>query len=358
MKNQSTDIIEEFPDQIPWESFEPLPVILDRSTLERWATCPHQAALMEAHKVDVSNEATETGSQCHDAISAGITMVVMASDRIVRPSEFAQLLIDAGKRCPRTDVQPRVAMILSGCSWTIGRIVCERSASDILRYDGGAGALSGQLAADIFPQTETSGAVRVTGEVDLLLATPSKEELELYDWKSGWKRWTATEVRDSFQFQTYAWLIMKNYPEVERVFVRVAMLGDNEVTGAVAFERRYMDQYRLRILSATEQWQLHNGSTDAPAWPSPSKCAICDAVRHCRVASDHTADVASDPAKAIQTLVVMEAAAERIRTALTVKVRKDGKDLIAQVGDVTVAFGSGKPKAARATPCDLYEVKP
>lgn len=346
--NTETELI---PDQIPWDKLEPEPVILDRSTLERWADCPHQAALIAHHKIKIDNEHTEAGSQCHDAISDQIAHVVGTDDRIVRTGEFADRLIDAGKNCPRTDVQPRVAMILQYSAWTIARIVCERDPSDIMRFDGGKGEYSGQLAADL-------AGHRITGELDLLLATPSKEELDYYDWKSGFTRWTATDVKNAFQFQVYAWLILANYPEVQRVNVRVAMLAENEVTGAVAFERRYLHQYESRIKTAIDLYGLHSEQdpADVPAWPAPSKCATCDAVRHCRLASHQTNDVASDPVEAIKSLIAMEAASERIRVALTASVRKTGSDVVAAIGDKRVAFGTNKPKAARATPCALYEL--
>lgn len=355
--SETTDIIDDFPVEIPWESLDPEPVILDRSTLDRWADCPHQAALMEHHKIGVSNEDTEAGQQCHDAIAQQIEAVTLAEDHIVRPGEFADNLIQAGKACPRVDVQPRVARVLQTSAWTVARIVCERSASDILRFDGGKGFYSGQLAFDVYPRTEDRGARRVTGEVDLLLATPSREELDLYDWKSGYKRWTATDVSQSFQFQTYALLVFENYPEVLRVNVRVVMLADNDVTPVYTFERKYIDQYRQRVRAAVDLYDLHHGSdpADVPAWPTPSSCSICDAVRHCRVASDQSVDVASDPVESIQRLIALEAATERIRKYLTAKVREGGKDIIATIGGEQVAYGTNKPKASRAATCDLYE---
>lgn len=165
-------------------------------------------------------------------------------------------------------------------------------------------------------------------------------------------------MKDSFQFPGYAWPILRNYPEVQRVNVRVAMLAENEVTGSVAFERDYMRAIERRIETAVDIIELHGGHDpeDVPAWPTPTKCLLCDAARHCRLASDYNADVAADPVEAIKRLVALEAAAERVRCALTAKVRKDGKDLIAVVNDTQVAFGTGKPTAARAKPCSLYEV--
>jgi hypothetical protein len=82
---------------------------------------------------------------------------------------------------------------------------------------------SGQLAADLIPADDDRGAVRLTSELDLLMATASEEELDWCDWKSGWKWWTATDVRDAFQFQMHAWLIFHRFPTVSRINCRVFM---------------------------------------------------------------------------------------------------------------------------------------
>jgi PD-(D/E)XK nuclease superfamily protein len=145
----------------------------------------------------------------------------------------------------RPDVQPQVVQALRRTFPIIEHLTTHpnnlpRASEDLMRYDGGEGQHAGQLAADILPALDdgSRGPVRGTGELDLLLATVSPEELEMVDFKSGWREWNAGEVAESFQFQMYAWLVLQNYPAVQRVRVRVYITRAGEFTGAVEFTRR------------------------------------------------------------------------------------------------------------------------
>lgn len=334
---------------------EPQPEILDRSTLERWANCPQQAYHVAKRKIGDCSFPTVIGTECHSLIANAIASVV-ESDSIVRPYEFSEALT-AVCTSARPDVQARVTDIIRRCAWTLGKLVCERASSDIIRFDGGKGNLSGQLGWDISPQR------RVTGEVDLLLATPSREEVELWDWKSGWKHWTATDVRDSFQFQTYAWLIFKNYPEVQSIVVRVLMLADNESTPDYTFRRDQVRQIEQRLGLAVDLFDLYADADadNVPAWPLPDKCAICPATKHCRFVHHRVDDVEKNTADAIRKLVVLRAETDRIESALTLIVRKDANvktagEIVADSNGTKIAWGVNKPRKARAESCDLYEV--
>lgn len=334
---------------------EPEPEILDRSTLERWANCPQQAYHVAKRKIDDCSYPTVIGTECHSLIANAIATVV-DSDSIVRPYEFAEGLM-AVCTSSRPDVQARVTDIIRRCAWKLGNIVCERASSDIMKFDGGKGNLSGQLGWDIAPQR------RVTGEVDLLLATPSREEVELWDWKSGWKHWTATEVRDSFQFQTYAWLIFKNYPEVQSVSVRVLMLADNEATATYTFMRDHVRQIEQRLLLAVDLFDLYAGVDDGsnvPAWPLPDKCCLCPVTKHCRFVHHRIDDVEKNTPDAIRKLSVLRSETDRIESALTLIVRKDPNaklagEVVAESNGKPIAWGVNKTKTARAASCDLYE---
>lgn len=335
---------------------EPQPEILDRSTLERWANCPQQAYHVAKRQIDDCSYPTVIGTECHSLIANAIATVA-DSDSIVRPYEFADGL-KAVCTPARADVQTRVTDIIRRCAWTLGKLICERASSDIIRFDGGKGNLSGQLGWDITPHR------RVTGEVDLLLATPSREQVELWDWKSGWKHWTATDVRDSFQFQTYAWLIFKNYPEVQSVVVRVLMLAENESTPDYTFRREQVRQIEQRLILAVDLFDLYAKASDAdnvPAWPLPDKCALCPATKHCRFVHHRVDDVEKNTADAIRKLAALRAETDRIESALTLIVRKDANaklagEIVADSNGTKIAWGVNKPKTARAATCGLYEV--
>jgi hypothetical protein len=87
----------------------------------------------------------------------------------------------------RPDLQPAVVDALRK-TYPIVELLCrqdngqERAIEDLLRYDGGDGAASGQLASDLIlrpPSDAEEATVRLTAEMDLLMATGSVEELDL-----------------------------------------------------------------------------------------------------------------------------------------------------------------------------------
>jgi len=332
------------------------PTILDRSTIERWATCPQQAHLIQCGCVSNVNRAMDVGSLVHACISRAIGNRRRLS---ISPPIMRECIETYAAECPRPDVQPDVVAAVRK-TWSLVDAICrqpdgrERSPDDLLRYDGGHGERSGQLATDM--QVGGGVAVRITGEVDLLMSTASIEELDLRDWKSGWKHWTASDVAASFQFQFYAYLVLANYPGVNTVTVRVFMTRDGQSTRAVEFRRRDMHTIGERINSAVLVYLAHHkavAAVDVPAWPEPDKCGVCPCTLSCTMPSRPDADIAEDPEYFARRLIVLEAGAAKIRGALSKLVKANGADL--DFGDLK--FGQNKPKGkARAVPCDLYTI--
>jgi hypothetical protein len=333
-------------------------VIIDRSSLEiGGVVCPQQSWHL-AHGVNMTNADTEKGSEVHKITSEACRR---------RQKDGAQLrdlveYMEAAAATSRPDVQPQVMMSMRKAMWPIARLLCqhyngeERHPDDLIIYDGGSGDRSGQLAADILPATDDRAAVRITSEIDLMLATPSEEEVDVIDFKSGWTWWTATDVRTSFQFATHFWLVCQKFPQIRRVNYRVFMTPEALMTSSVDFIRdRDFWQIHKRLMTATGIYLQHIGDEspeDVPAWPTPEKCAICPAASRCSLASRPAADVAADPAAALLQYVAMQAAADQLKANLTTFVRKAGRDLEAG----TVAFGANRPKSQRAPILDVYEV--
>lgn len=333
----------------------PAPIVIDRSTLERYANCPHQGFLIDKGFVHNSSTPADIGNEAHGILSMALRYRVGA---LATPREMREY-IEAEAMASRPDIQPEVIMTLRR-AYPLAALICQhsngedRNADDLLRFDGGDGARSGQVAADLIPATESSGAIRLTCELDLLLATASAEELELIDWKSGWAHWTAGDVKASFQFQFYVWVIFVNYPTVSRVGVRIFMTRDGVSTSLVTFDRdRDFYQIHRRLITAVETYMKYRDprrAEDVPAWANPEKCSICSAAPRCSLAHKPDADLAVDPEGYLRQYVALDAAASQMKAALSAKVRKDKGDLI--FGDV--AFGTERPKAARAATCDVY----
>jgi len=349
--------LEGFVDDSPVEQASP-PVIIDRSTLERWGDCPHQAWHVERGGIFTGSIDADVGNEVHAILSRAV-----AARHEGEPAGRIRDLIEELAMQARPDIQPRV-LAAAGRKWPLVSLICnhgygpERAPEDILRFDGGPRGFEGQLAADILPEAEdcSRGPIRLTCEVDLLMATASPEELDLVDWKSGWRRWTAGDVLESFQFNFYAWVILHNYPKVNTVRVRVWMTRDGEGTGVVSFRRQNMYQIGQRLLSAVHLYLQHRDAAapeNVTAWPAADKCSLCPAATRCVLVHAPEADVAKDERAYLAQYVAIQAAADRMADVLAARVRKLGVDIEAD----GMAFGTGAPTAARAKPCKLYQVK-
>lgn len=335
------------------EAKGPPPIIMGRSELERWQTCPQQAAQVERKLVNTGGELATIGAEVH-AIFAEACKARRVDQ--LRPAELRDLITMRAMQA-RPDVQPAVIQATKYAVYEFVQILTtspengeQRAPEDLIRFDGGDGPMSGQLAADLIAGEST---IRLTCELDLMLATPSPEEVVVYDWKSGHKHWTATSVRASFQFQFYAYLVLRNYPSVQRVGVRIFMSAKNETTSLIIFQRKDMFAIEQRIKSAAANFLQFRftPTADIPTWPELYKCSICDAAMNCPAAFEVEA---RDDERLVRQLVVIEARAEKIRKVLTAKVRASGDLRFAQGTPEAVAFGTGKPSKPRAKPCGLY----
>jgi hypothetical protein len=131
----------------------PAPLVLDRSTGERWCTCPRQGWFVDNGGVSNSSFAAESGTACHAIIAAAIK--ARHKDG-AQHFDIRQLMTELAAKS-RPDLQPDVLSALTGSAiWKIADIICrrrdngaERHADDAIRYQGGEGEHSGQLAADL-----------------------------------------------------------------------------------------------------------------------------------------------------------------------------------------------------------------
>lgn len=359
MTTETQPTLDGFIDDAPEAPAGPAPIIVGRSELERFVECPHQAVMIDRGMVTNSNVLTDVGNEVHRVISEAVA--IRAGDGI-RPNDMREF-IEQQAMCSRPDIQPQVLVALRRAYPVVG-LICyqtgsgnERAPDDLLRFDGGDGPRAGQLAHDLVQATEDRGPVRITGELDLLMATPSAEELDVVDWKSGWRWWTATEVEDSFQFQFYAALVMLNYPMVRRVRVRVYMTAYGEITGAVEFTReRHLLPILERIKTAIGvylKWHDTPDIADVPAWPQPPRCALCPAARLCIHVHKPVARLADGEGAFFDQMVAMEAALDQMTDQASVAVRKRGEDFQFAGG----GYGTDAPKATRAEKCKLYAFK-
>lgn len=322
--------------------------IADRSTLERFASCPMQGRLTET-VVHSADSIAAVGDQVHAALSELVTYYCEGFDRYPSKLELTEYL-SARARESRPDVQPDVLKALEPSRWGIVNYLCNIAPKNILCYDGGEGRRSGQLAMDL----ETL-PVRVTSEIDLLHATDSTAVVQEMDWKSGHKYFTEETIKESFQFGcVHPLLIFENFPVVECVRIAVWNTRSACRTYNVEFKRDRVDDYRLRLLTAAGEWFRFREAggvplDKVPAWPARDKCDRCDAVGICPAADR---DIATDPAEQLAQLVLLNTKADAIKKRLSERVKETGRDIVAPDG---TAFGwFNKPPSKRKPEAAVY----
>lgn len=315
--------------------------LVDRSTAERWATCPWMAKECEQGRGGPVGIAAESGSAIHDCLSA-VTASWVASRGAMSLSDLREELVFELCRT-RPDIQPEAIKGCQASVWQWAKFIEGIHPENVLRFDGGKGDRCGQLAFDI----PDLGA-RITGEVDLLTASPSPEVIEHVDYKTGHQPYWVSDVQDSFQMQFYAVLILENYPDVKAVRTRIWCTRINRITHAVYFNRDKLHQYKVRIRSALEQRRQHYDNP--PPWPTVEKCSQCQVAARCPVASY---PIGAEPVDVLRDLIAVEARADALRQRLTAHVDATGQDVRLN----GVAFGRSKPKAERKSPATLYDLK-
>ena len=329
-------------------SEKPALKVIDRSDLECEATCPRQARLRESRGYGSAGDAAAAGEEVHQAIGYAIGTYLDSGGNMTTV-EIRDCIVD-GLMQSRPDVQPDAISGGIGYAWDAARLISDHSPVSILRHDGGEGNRSGQLAWD-WP----SAKLRLTSELDLLLATESRELLRIHDWKSGRGRWHVGMVADSFQFTLQAWLVLMNYPEVQAVEVVIHSTRLRSATRPVEFTRDRIDRLQARISAACQHWYANHSlpPEKAPAWPSREKCSLCDCAAFCGAADPDIQAATSDPVAFLQDTIAIEANLAARKRVLASIVDRTGGDIVTPDGD---AFGRDKPAAARKPSASFYTI--
>lgn len=329
---------------------EPAPRhVLDRSTLERFATCPAQAAYVASGRINNSSLLAAAGEAVHVALGTTLADYIAQFDETGTCMSPRELRAESESNImgARPDVQPQAVKGLRASLWDWSVFIARINPTNILRFDGGTGDRSGQLAWDL-------GEVRVTSELDLLHAGASPELLHEVDYKSGWKCYGAGHVAESFQFQLHAWLVLNNYQNIDALEVRVWNSRSNRLSPAVYFYRDGLSQIEARIRSAIGIWFANYGKAPeaCEVWPAVERCCICPAAVLCHAAC-HPQDLVNDPPRFILTLAALEARVDAMRSLAAYYVDATGQDIVTPDG---TAFGRGKPAATRKAPAKVYHL--
>jgi hypothetical protein len=273
----------------------------------------------------------------HEVISQAVAAYV--DDPNWSKADMAARL-EQGMLDVRADIQPEAVAAMRASIWGLAELIVSQNPNDILRFDGGREERTGQVARDI----QMGGTTyRLTSEVDLLLSTESPDILEEIDHKSGWTPYDESAVRDAFQFQTHAYILLELYPGMKALDVRVWRLRDGRPTYRARFERRHLATIGPRILSALEAYHRWRDAAphEAPAHPLEAKCANCPHAIECMDASPTIGT--GTPESVVDWLVVAEAASALATEHLNRAVAARGRDIETAFGN---RFGPGKPRKA------------
>jgi hypothetical protein len=324
-------------------------VTVDRSTLERYCSCPAQARYIESGRVLNESLLAAAGQAVHDAFKESVESYISEPDMPLGE------LVDrtfGSLRCARPDIQPEAIAAGRASVWAWAKMLTSHSPTNVIKFDGGQGERSGQLAWDL-PMGNT--ILRITSELDLLLATPAKQVLREVDYKSGWKRHGIDSIASSFQFGLHAWLVFENYPEVQALEVQVWQTRTNNLTYPVTFDRSRLADLDIRIRSAAGEFVRWRNTKpqDAPTWPALDKCPSCPAAVVCP-ASLHVGELNGlIPGVLVDRMVAVQATLDALEALAIAHVKETGKDLVSPSG---AAFGFDKPIKSRRTKA-LYSIQ-
>jgi hypothetical protein len=317
---------------------------VDRSTLERYAECPAKGRIIDIGLTHTANQLTNVGSEVHAAIAVLVEEYVACGGEM-KQAELMDVLNGAMHKS-RPDVQPEVIEAMRYSAFSFCRLLNDIHPINIVRYDGGRGARSGQLSQNL-----TALGLCYTSEVDLLYAGPAKTVLHEIDYKSGHLRHSVQSIRRSFQFQSHWWLVAANYPDVQSLEVQVFNTRTNDLTSAVEFTRDDLPAIESRIMLAAMNYKAwHQAELVAEmAWPAREKCRLCDGARHCPIQPPR--ECAEDPAAFVNAMLAVEAKYDAMREEAIAYVEASGEDIVTEDG---VAFGFDKPTERKRTAA-LYQ---
>lgn len=321
------------------------PIILDRSRLESFATCPMQAYLSilwdvikamadgyqvfpwekkiyDAADTELLAEMTKVQYQSTDGAMAECGIQIHA------------LILRAFEAC-KNDLQmvpqwfvenlPKIKPNMTPMAIRHARHVGEMIADYHVNVIG----LELQVSLVIVAETDTTPAIVVTTRIDLLGS--GKGGLHVVDWKTGYKRRNNSETLESFQAGFIALLLFsqEEYKDVDTIHFWYY----ETMFGTKAYARFDRNEEHPRLPGLTTEVALKGRALEAvklfqedckEAWPLPESCAWCDVIRFCPKASIGAKEIADDPAAFIDSLVVLEALVKERKKAATLYIKGHG----------------------------------
>jgi len=197
------------------------PIILDRTRLEQFATCPQQGYL------SMLFDALKAEAEGNEVFAWEMERIAGADKKLIAKMKASALYSTTNKTCDiGTEIHELIEQAFKACEndlekipqWFVDNlpkirpdiqptaIKHARHIGDMLAdYHVNVIAVEQQLSIVFLPETKTRPAIIVTMKLDLLGS--GIKSLHYHDWKTGYKQRTNSETADSFQGQFGAWLL-------------------------------------------------------------------------------------------------------------------------------------------------------
>lgn len=358
--------------------------IVDRSMWERYTKCAGLAVALEAGAIKDESLPAASGTAVHTFVAEGVAEYVASG---ISPIEYWRQ--ELGRFRP--DVAEDAIRGIRVSLWSIAAYLTDNNPADVLAFDSGTGKHDPQMGVELIPGSENRRPIWATTHVDLLLSGLAATERVVIDWKTGNAVHSTVDVRDAFQFQLQAYLVMKTWQDVDTVRVAVWNTRKNILTPFVTFtadmlrdmEVRLIETARVRDVAikavAETLWTSWDGTFggkiqnvgtaliealpdvaalarswgDPIFWPSPGKCEGCPLAAYCPDATIDAGDLAADPVRYVEQTVALQAALAKRLDTLRKAVDEQGADFHLPDGR---SFGLDAPKQVRRPSASQYRV--
>lgn len=279
----------------------------DRSELENYSFCPFMAWAVATKKVQDINGLAMVGQLAHKVI--GETLEQRGDDY----NMFSKYLREEVAKV-RPDLQPEVIAALRNFIKTVDTFDPWRIVS-----------VEKQYSTVFWEATKSEGPHVITCCIDFITAGKDETSLVVWDWKSGWKRWTNSLAKSAFQTHFYSFVLFKEFPQVEHIH----FWYDNTRFEGRAYARisREFDYHNYQARIAETIRLKMSGSKEA--WPLPEKCAWCPATAICPHAITEARNFQANPVGYLQECRAKQARVTAQKKIMSAYCRSTGNDIFA-----------------------------
>ncbi|HOK67511.1 MAG TPA: PD-(D/E)XK nuclease family protein [Anaerohalosphaeraceae bacterium] len=320
-------------------------IILDRSTLERYASCPQSGYLGRIYDALVAQNRGQKITEEEKALLAEMDSdlrkrmeqeaTAEKTDKLRTTGALVHELIERAFQECRNDISgvpdwfserlPSIRPDVHPDAIRAARYVADCLADFHTNLIG----VEVQIEHEFLPPLKSRGPVYLTTRLDVL--SSGKSGLHVWDWKCGYKKRSNSEAAASFQAQFIAFLLWQQ-PEYESI--NTVHFWYQEVRwGTVAYARFIRGEEHPRLPHLTTEAAIKGRiessvrlylENNKECWPEDSKCLQCDYVRYCNLAASEAAEIAEDPKGFVDKLIVDAASVQRRQKAVNEWVRAHG----------------------------------